>query len=425
MQHFDTVIIGAGVSGLSAARLLKEKGIRVVVLEKESKPGGLIKCDRVSGHLFHRVGGHVFNTHIQEVGSWFWAHFNKENEFHLAKRKAGIQIQSKIIGYPIENYIYELDEKSIKKIVNELIDLELHNSSSSIQYSNFQSFLKGNFGNTLYKLYFEPYNQKIWKTDLSKTALPWLDKKLPMPNYRETILNNILRKEDKNMVHSQFYYPRNNGSQFIADTLSKGLNIAFNTPVDSIVKKANNWIVNDTYCAEKVVFTGDIRSLSAIVKDINLSQKQLLESVKDLNSNGTSNLLCTIDENNYSWLYLPEKKSPAHRIILTGNFSSSNNRVGDRRSCTIEFSGYTPLKEMKKAIKQLPFNPEYFADNYEPNSYVIQQIGDSEKIYRVKQALQEVGVFLVGRFAEWEYFNMDKAIESAMIVTTKMLSRSK
>lgn len=43
-------VVGAGISGLSIANLLKDKYI-VEVFEKDSRPGGLIKCDRVEGNL--------------------------------------------------------------------------------------------------------------------------------------------------------------------------------------------------------------------------------------------------------------------------------------------------------------------------------------------------------------------------------------
>ena len=45
-------IIGAGMSGLSIANILKDHGNDVVVFEKESRPGGMIKCDRVNGNTF-------------------------------------------------------------------------------------------------------------------------------------------------------------------------------------------------------------------------------------------------------------------------------------------------------------------------------------------------------------------------------------
>lgn len=45
-------IIGAGVSGMSAAHFLKDR-YNVTVFEKEKTPGGLIKCCRINGSLFH------------------------------------------------------------------------------------------------------------------------------------------------------------------------------------------------------------------------------------------------------------------------------------------------------------------------------------------------------------------------------------
>ena len=44
-------IIGAGISGLTVAQLLKKRH-EVVVFEKEAIPGGLIRCRRVNGNLF-------------------------------------------------------------------------------------------------------------------------------------------------------------------------------------------------------------------------------------------------------------------------------------------------------------------------------------------------------------------------------------
>src|SRR5690606_1261536 len=49
MDRFDTIVIGAGVSGLTAARLLTSEGRRVVVLEARDRVGGRVVSDRRYG----------------------------------------------------------------------------------------------------------------------------------------------------------------------------------------------------------------------------------------------------------------------------------------------------------------------------------------------------------------------------------------
>ncbi len=49
MEVFDTIVVGAGVAGLSAARLLAGAGRRVVVLEARDRVGGRVWTDRSDG----------------------------------------------------------------------------------------------------------------------------------------------------------------------------------------------------------------------------------------------------------------------------------------------------------------------------------------------------------------------------------------
>lgn len=414
------IVVGSGISGLSISRMLTER-YDVRVLEQSDKPGGLIKCERIDGNLFHKVGGHVFNSKNELVLEWFWKHFNRDHEFRKANRNAKILLNNNLIGYPLENYLYQLPEDQLRQVINELLKLLSSGKKQVGFYNNFKDFLIGSFGQHLYNIYFGPYNSKIWNTDISKVPLEWLDGKLPMPEIKEVIINNILKREESKMVHSTFYYPKIDGSQFIVNRLADQLKISLSTPVLSIRQGTNDrLIVNNTIDADTVVYSGDVRKLSNIIDIEDPYLRELLRSVEGLLSNGTSNVLCETDENDISWLYLPDENLKAHRIIYTGNFSSTNNDGGIRKTCVVEFSGKQDRTLILEELKRLPGNLTPLAFNYEPNSYIIQEAGTRNQIAELKTVLEKYNIHLLGRFAEWEYNNMDKCIEAAMLLNEKI-----
>jgi protoporphyrinogen oxidase len=405
----NIAIIGAGISGISMARMLADKA-KVTVFEQKTI-GGLIKCDRVEDILYHRVGGHVFNSKNDEVLDWFWGFFDKEADFIKAKRFAQVYFEGNYIGYPIENHLYQLNKSLFKQVVDDLVNL-----SKQSHITNFEDFLLGRFGKTLYEVYFKPYNTKIWNTDLSKVPLDWLEGKLPMPKVSDIFVSNILRNEEAEMVHSTFFYPKVGGSQFIINKLATGLSIVENFTVESIHSADSKTFINGEGPFDEVIYTGDVRMLPDFIKD-NTGLVPYKSDLKKLQSNGTTNILCTCDSTDLSWLYIPEDKYKAHRIIYTGNFSATNNGSSTptkRSSCTVEFSNYADIEAAKAELKNLPGNLEFISYNYEPNSYIIQDEQTRGLLKNVKDVLKLSNIYLLGRFAEWEYYNMDKCIEAAM-----------
>jgi protoporphyrinogen oxidase len=407
----DIAIIGAGISGLAAAQMLSEKH-RIRVFERASKPGGLVKCERICDNLFHRVGGHVFNSRNPEVLEWFWSFFDRDVEFLKARRNAKILFRGKIIGYPIENYLHQLDRELVEAVLSDFLSPS-YQPRDPFSYPDFESFLRSNFGPTLYEAYFRPYNEKIWHTDLSEIPLPWLNGKLPMPDLKSMLLSNIVLQEESEMVHATFFYAREGGSQFIADRLALGLSIEYNTEISSIRKEPSGFFVGEEGPFQAIVFTGDVRKISQIFPGMPVAERAG-ELLKNLPSKGTSNLFCETDPGDISWLYLPGPETRAHRIIYTGTFAESNNRGSSRQTCVVEFSGKVSQDEMAEEVKNLPGNLVPLDWNYEPNSYVLHDKNTAGLLDMSKNDLRKEGVFLLGRFAEWEYYNMDKAIEAAM-----------
>lgn len=409
-------VIGGGISGLSVAQMLKEYN-QVVIFEKESTPGGLIRCKRVNGSLFHICGGHVFNSKNQEVLDWFWKRFDKDNEFVLSDRNSVVFMpDGKEIPYPIENHAYLFSDEMLRGFIKDLVTMAKHQDSNP---TNFADFLQGRFGETLYKNYFLPYNNKVWRRELSKVPLDWLEGKLPMPTIEEMIYNNIHHVEEKDFVHSRFFYEKEGGSQFIANRLSEGLDIRYSQDIHQIKREGNQWqVAGEEF--DKVVFCGNIKDIPKLL--INKDLGAYNQAIEDLKYHGTTAVFCEIDNNPYSWIYMPSTEYESHRIICTGNFSASNN-AKDKMTGTIEFTDAVSEEEIKENLSRIPLHPRYITHHYNKYTYPIQDKGTRIMVRSLKKELSSDGFYFTGRFADWEYYNMDVAISASLSTAKTILNK--
>ena len=403
-------IIGAGVSGLASAHVLSDR-FDVTVYEKAERPGGLIRCEYVGGVLYHLVGGHVFNSRRKDVLEWFWRRFDQAGNFTKAVRKAVVALDRGVfVDYPIENHIYQMPNEMADAVIRDLLRIAAEGYGAP---GNFDEFLQNRFGTTLYREYFRPYNQKIWQCSLSSIPLDWLDGKLPMPTVEEIMSANILRSQEMNMVHSTFNYPLRGGSQFIADTLAKGLKIVYNAPVQRLERREDgSWLVDGTPY-DLVVFCGNIRQLPDMVRGSVSWGGGLEQDILSLQAHGTTSVLCEVDANPYSWIYLPGEGCASHRMICTGNFSPYN-APSEKHTATVEFTGQLDKETILKQLARIPYAPHYMAHHYESCTYPIQNGNTRQCVQAAKRLLAPMGLHLIGRFAEWEYYNMDAAIGAAL-----------
>ena len=282
-------------------------------------------------------------------------------------------------------------------------------------YESFGDFLRWRFGKTLYSLYFEPYNKKVWRRDLNKVPMSWMEGKLPMPTTQEMRDNNANKVEEKTFVHSTFWYEKKNGSQYIVDKLADGLNIRYNVNIDNIKYCDAKWhILGETF--DKVIFCGNIKDMVKMIEGVNIDK--YLRQIADLEYHGTTSVFCEIDANPYSWIYQPSSKHESHRIICTGNFAPTNNDVSTtpegRITATIEFTDAISKERILDNLTRIPLNPKYLDHKYNQYTYPIQNVNTRTIIKKLKAELAPLDFFFTGRFADWEYYNMDVAIGAAM-----------
>ena len=98
-KRAETIIIGAGPAGLSAAYELKRHGLDSVVLEQRAKAGGLSRTETYRGYLFD-IGGHRFFTKVAVVKR-MWREILGD-EMLVRPRLSRIYYGGVFYSYPLE-----------------------------------------------------------------------------------------------------------------------------------------------------------------------------------------------------------------------------------------------------------------------------------------------------------------------------------
>ena len=207
------------------------------------------------------------------------------------------------------------------------------------------------------------------------------------------------------------FYAKNGGSQFLADTLARGLKVRYRQEAVNILPKDGKWLVQGELF-DRVVFTGNVRQLGDCFPCMD-ELRPFFPRISELRFHGTTSVLCRI-----SPMITAGFTCPLHPTVLTGSFArgifSRNNNNGDITTATIEFSEQMTEGEIRRQLELIPFSPVYLAHHWEEYTYPVQDVSSRTLIRELKECLEPKGIYLLGRFAEWEYYNMDAAMRAAL-----------
>ena len=105
MKRYDALVVGAGYAGaVSARRLAEEAGRTVLVLERRDHVGGnAYDCPDEHGVLIHKYGPHIFHTNDKRVFDWL-SRFTRWRDYQhrvVANIPDGSGDPAKRLQYPV------------------------------------------------------------------------------------------------------------------------------------------------------------------------------------------------------------------------------------------------------------------------------------------------------------------------------------
>ena len=216
----DFLIIGAGLTGATIARSLKDSGRDVVVLERRDVIGG--NCyDEVheSGQRYNLYGPHYFRTSSDEI----WAYAQRFTEFIPFRAVIKSCVSGKIYDYPVT-----------RSVVGESYVLDAYAGSP-----DFEGACLTKMPREVYEKFIEGYTSKQWGKHPRLLS--------------ESLAHRVEVKLNDNPTLSDKKYqgvPKDGYTQWIANMLD---GITVETGVDYLDNRHK-------YRATKVVYTGTIDS---------------------------------------------------------------------------------------------------------------------------------------------------------------------
>ncbi len=413
------VIIGAGLSGLSAAYHM---GRGYKVLERQEEVGGLCRSISSQGYTFD-LAPHIFFSGSQYVNGLIKELLN--GDLIKQRRRAYIYLKGTYVEYPFEVNLHGLPQQVIDECIEGVRD------RSDIQPRNFMEWIKATMGEGVAKHYMIPYNEKVWKYPLEEMNIDWVVGRVPAPSVEEMVKGAQGKVEKDYGPNAYFQYPRIGGIGAIPTAISRRVtDISLNSNVLEIRSNGKRLDVLYTRNEEPKRLEAD-RVLSSVplpelTKMIKSAPEEVVKASERLVYNSLECFNIGVDREAISdkhWLYFPEKDYIFNRISFPMSLSPETTPKG-RSSILVEvtYRGAKPdLEETKERVKEGLVRAEILREDDKLDvfdaldfkyAYVVYDLQHKGNLNLIQTYLDSFGVSSMGRFGEWEYLNMDKAILS-------------
>ena len=400
------LIIGAGISGISAAKNLKRD---FLILEKKGDIGGL-STQYKSGKYFFDYGGHYF--HFKEKPE-IKKYLEKFVNFKKYDRKSKVYIVNKYTPFPLQFHLSYLPSRLKNKILEEILN------RTEKQSNNLFEFIENNFGKKLSELFFKPFLSKYYCFDLKKIISNMDKGSIPIPDKKSVLQGFKGKKFLKIGYNPSFYYPEKPLKNFFnkySNDIKK--EIMLNEEVLAIdIDKKTVRTKNNFFHYEFLINSIPLKKFLQIIK-----QKKNFPLHTNLLNTSTlvTNVVLKRKRKNFHWVYLPENKFPFYRV---GYYPGKEIPVCYLEKTVINKTKHNKANLLKDTIitlKKLNLIENkneilYFDIKVIPISYIIFDKNWKNIVPQTLEKLKKFGIFSIGRYGAWNYTSMSDDVKSAII----------
>ena len=374
MNHYDYLVVGAGLYGAVFAQQAKEAGRSVLVIDRRDHIAGNVYTEDIEKIHVHKYGAHIFHTNLREV----WNYVNRFAEFNRFTNSPVANYRGELYSLPFNMYTFNkmwgvvTPEEAAAKIE------EQRKEAGITEPKNLEEQAISLIGTDIYEKLVKGYTEKQWGRPC--TELPaFIIKRLPV---RLTFDNNYFNALFQGI-------PVGGYTKMVARML-EGIEVKLG---EDYLADKDKWDA----LADRIIYTGPIDAyfgfrLGYLEYRSVRFETELLDQP---NFQGNAAV-------NYT-----DRETPWTRIIEHKWFEFGKDDEGNDIPKTVISREYS--SEWK------PGDEPYYPVNDEKNGALYEE-------YR-KLSEKEPKVVFGGRLGSYKYYDMDQVIAAALEMSSKELKK--
>lgn len=423
----SVVIAGAGIAGLVLGYKLSQEGHEVLLVEKEDRVGGLARSFSNDGFIFD-IGPHRFHSDLHEVNGLIREVL--EDDCLMIDRSSGVRMFGSYFDWPLGvSAGFKIPHRELIGILGDLF------RKRGGDNSNFEQYIIGKYGRTLYEVFFKGYTEKFLQLPCDQISRDWavtgIDRAVIEKKAQFDDLFSLAKSVIRPRTASRFIYPESGGMQQFCELLRQkieqnGGTVLLNSSIDRIEKRGGRVaavsIAGVRRACRDLVWTAPHNELLDLLDEPRTDLDYLALVLFNYRIAHEARVP-------YQWCYFSDTSIPFNRVSLPTRFNPALAPSGASGLCveltcragdTLWNAPEGPEAAVRRKLREAGLiKKESDVIGYQVerirHAYPIYDLGYREKLDRsVKRVGRYGNVRLLGRTGAFWYNNMDHSIEAAL-----------
>jgi len=410
------IILGAGISGISAGYHLALKGKEALIFEQNNSWGGLCDNFEINGFRFD------YSIHLSFTRSKYVEKlFSESCEFYTYTPLISSYYYGYWLKYPAQNNLYPLDIEEKIKIIKGFIMKNKNNK----RIESYERWLRSQYGDYFAENFPMKYTRKYWTVEAREIKTEWIGNRMYKPTIEEVLRGAMSDNTPNTYYADEVRYPKFGGYKSFLNHMAEKCKIYLNKKVILIDIKNKKIEFEDgtSEYYDCLISSFPLPEIVRMIKDV---PKTVYEASEKLS--WTSVALVSLgfkrpDIARYLWFYIYDEDILPARAY-SPNLKSLDNVPNGCSSLQFEvyFSKYKPLKIKGESLIDDIVRKFSNIGLFDINDIVVSDYREikygnvifDREIYKNRKIIHEyldnIGIKYIGRFGKWDYLWSDQSL---------------